>query len=605
MYDIEKMKDALLRADAAGDIESARALARQIRIQTEAEQKPEYDALADTSNTGKFFAGMGKRLLDIGTLGLREQPPSDKALMQDPWAMGGAVGMDVMSLAGGGRVLQAGATAANMPRAARTIKDLTLPNTLPKAVASGGLYGGATTPGDASERLKAAGYSAAGGGIVPAFGAAYRGTKALIEPLSRGGQERIAGRALRKFAGDSSDEVAAALQNTRPLLPGSRPTTAEIAGRPGISTLQENMRALSPEFAESLNAQQAANRAARIAALQGIAKDDAAMLAAEQAREGATSAAYNAAKRAVIEGDEALDGLLQRPLIKDGTRFAEEIARNEGRTFALSQARPAQFDAMLRRIAPEPAKYSGQTMHDLKLGIDKAFSTDVRTGAARRVGASEIQAKKAFLDWLEAKLPEYGVARKEFERLSKPINQMQIGRALLDKLRPALAEFGANSRETASTFGRAVKDADAVAAKATGFARAKAADVLEPSQMQTIENVAKDLARKANADDMARANGSNTARNLATQNILRQIFGPVGLPEAWSEAALLQTVMKPLNLVYSGVGEPRIGEALARGLLQPEEAARLMTVRGATPRLGLLNYAPVSGVALGQNVSQK
>ncbi len=583
---------------------------------TDTQKQAAQMALEDMSPVEKFFAGMGKRASDIFTLGMRNTPESDKYLMETGPAVAGEIGADLMSLIGGGSVLRGLGQVANLPKVATAGRALIAPKNAIEAGTAGGIYSAATTNGDMAERTKAGAIGTLAGAAVPATMALAQGARSLVEPLTKKGQEAIAGRVLRQASGDKPDDVIRSLQNPEVFVRGSIPTAAEASGNSGIAKLQHGLSTVDQGgFGNNLTARGMDNRAARIAALQGIAGDDAAMAAALQARESATNSLYDSAKQAIVSGDGQFDSLLQRPLIQDGARFAKEIAGNEGRVFSLTPATAAKDVAtgvldssgnpILKKIAAVPATYSGRTLHDLKLGIDKAFTTDASTGAARRAGASEVKAKAEFLGWLESKISDYGMARKEYERLSKPINQMMIGQELLNKLRPALADYGANTRETAATFARALRDADATAANATGFAKSKMADVMTKDQMGVIEGVAKDLARKASADDMVRGVGSNTAQNLATQNVLRRSFGPLGMPESWAESAMLQTFFKPLNLIYSGVGEKRIADALGKGLLDPQTAARLMTQQQPSKAWGLLNYTPPAVISIAPQLVQQ
>jgi hypothetical protein len=94
-----------------------------------------------------------------------------------------------------------------------------------------------------------------------------------------------------------------------------------------------------------------------------------------------------------------------------------------------------------------------------------------------------------------------------------------------------------------------------------------------------LENVAKDLARKAKADDLGRAVGSNTAQNLSAQNLLRRALGPTGLPQSWSESTALQTLLSPVSAAYRvGGAEKKIMDKLASAALTPEEAAFLLLI---------------------------
>lgn len=99
------------------------------------------------------------------------------------------------------------------------------------------------------------------------------------------------------------------------------------------------------------------------------------------------------------------------------------------------------------------------------------------------------------------------------------------------------------------------------------------ADVLDPAQLNLLQTIARETDRSAAVASAGAGPGSATAQRLASQNILRQLAGPTGLPESWAESAIANTVIgKPLNLVYGGVAEPRIQQAIADALLDPAKA---------------------------------
>jgi hypothetical protein len=110
--------------------------------------------------------------------------------------------------------------------------------------------------------------------------------------------------------------------------------------------------------------------------------------------------------------------------------------------------------------------------------------------------------------------------------------------------------------------------------------------VMNTGDIAALEGVAKDLSRKTAAEDLGKAVGSNTAQNLASQNLLRRILGPAGLPQKWSESTALQTLLSPVTGVYKlGGAEKRITERLAQAALNPKDAAALLALEKANPGL--------------------
>jgi len=99
-----------------------------------------------------------------------------------------------------------------------------------------------------------------------------------------------------------------------------------------------------------------------------------------------------------------------------------------------------------------------------------------------------------------------------------------------------------------------------------------------------LEGIKSDLARRAAAQESGRGVGSNTAQNLSTQNIMQNIFGPLGLPKNWSEAlsasVIGRTAGSPFGVVYNRAAEPSVQQELARALMDPYRAQQLISGAG-------------------------
>jgi hypothetical protein len=112
--------------------------------------------------------------------------------------------------------------------------------------------------------------------------------------------------------------------------------------------------------------------------------------------------------------------------------------------------------------------------------------------------------------------------------------------------------------------------------------------VMEPDQVQLLRQIASEVDRTGAVARAGNGPGSATAQRMASQNILRQLVGPTGLPESWAESALANTLIgKPFNLLYGGVAEPRIQQALAEAVLDPVAARQALQAaqQATSPRL--------------------
>lgn len=181
----------------------------------------------------------------------------------------------------------------------------------------------------------------------------------------------------------------------------------------------------------------------------------------------------------------------------------------------------------------------------------------------------ELSAIKRSLDAQIAKVaPEYGQANRMFRDLSKPIDQMKVGQFLEEKLTPALSEQGASAvAQRPSVFAQALRDASSTVRGATGFRRAgEIKDIMSPQQMDLINRVGQDLARRADFESLARA-GTPKINEMIGDQYSKQV------------APMLSRVMMMLNNVMkrtaAGAGERGMA-VLAEKMKDPVAMADLM-----------------------------
>lgn len=515
-------------------------------------------ATAGWSGAGKFMAGVGKGMTDIG------QGIGQMVGISDRQDVAEKRKLDAeLSETGAGR---AGEFVGQIATALPT---MFIPGV--NTVLGGGAVGlglGLAQPSESTkETLKNTVTGGAGGAVGVLLGRAIpKAVESFIAPFTKSGSERVAGQVFNQFAGNQAGDVMAAARSPQMLVPGSRPTLAEAAQNPGISTLQQAIKGVSPQVNNALGQRASENLMARTQALRGIAgtADDMAMRTS--AREVATKMFYDAADNAKVPvtlRDRAISGIMERPSMQKAWADAERMAQEAGISSVTSKG-----------------ELTGGALHFLKMSLDDQI------GAAKASGKSTeskflMETKNALQGWMEKNIPDYGVARRGYADLSKPINEMEVGKYLLGKLEPALMEGSKTpTRETAATFANAVKDAPRTIKNATGMSFQNLDDVMRPESARTVQNIVQDLQRKATSEDMARAVGSNTAQNLASQQLLRNILGPTGLPQSWAESVMLQSLARPAQFAMKGA-EGRIQDVLGRGVLDPAFAARIM--QNATP----------------------
>lgn len=519
------------------------------------------------SGPAKFAAGYGAAVPQIArgvgqALGMVSQEEVDEAKRLEAPLMASGAGM-----AGniGGNIAAFVPTVA-IPGAA----------TLRGAAAVGGTMGALAPVATGESRLTntAVGAGAGAGGVLVgrALAAGYQGAKALAEPFTQAGRQRIAGRTIQRFA-DNPATVAAARPGPSPT--GAVPTLAEATGDAGMARLQDAARSLDPQIAGRIDARLVENNAARVNSLRNMTGQDGGRDFAAQMRSGTAKDLYDRAFSVPIELENLsasqrgeITKLMQMPAIKDALKVAQLNAKNHGMK------------------TEGPGNVMG--LHQAKLALDDKIAELSGGGANQANQAAAVKAARdRLVSFMEAMSPDYKDARVTYAQMSKPINGMDTASEMLRKGASATSDLSGEPRLMPNALMRLLQDESALVSKATGRkGLGGLADVMEPDQVQLIRQIAAEVDRTGAVARAGNGPGSATAQRMASQNILRQLVGPTGLPESWAESAIANTLIgKPFNLLYGGVAEPRIQRALADAVLDPQMAQRMLQAAQGNPRL--------------------
>jgi len=534
---------------------------------------------------------------------------------------GGKLGTEIAGTAGSGGLLAKGA--AMLPGAAKIAP-------LIESIGSGGFRNGGLQ-GLTGLATRGAGGAITGGasaGIIDpdstgagaALGAAFpvgtkalgglgvmigNGAKSVVEPLYDAGRERIIGRALKEFSGGRADEAARNMLSARELVPGSIPTTAEAAGIPSLSALQRASVNVSPEAANSLEARLLANNQARVDALSDLAGTSGGRAAAESARDDAASVAYKTARQSDLMKREIAT---QEQVAKDAKNVGFEFLGNvPKRTVAQSEALAIRPSQTLMDLAKRPAMQgyikeaknlaanhgfvvdnpltSIDGLHYLKLAMDDALKGTPTTSLGRNAKSAVAGMKDILTQEMDKISPVYGMARTAYQEASKPLNQMSIADELMKSVSPLTGKIRANQYASKLT--------DKTAQQATGFNGSTLENTLTPAQLGLLTNIRDDLARAEFGANAGRPVGTNTVQNLAYGNMMNQF----GVPNMLRNSPLGQVagglLGKAGDLVY-GKANKEIAERLARVMLDPKEAAKIMLAK--KPQHPLLMKAAEQGL---------
>ena len=439
---------------------------------------------------------------------------------------------------------------------------------------------GLTTPvveGDnfASSKVgQTVGGAAIGGAIPPAFDLARKGAglvRNVVDPFLPGGVERSVARVLREAAGSRQPQVEAALAADARLVPGSAPTAAEVAAPAGSAEFSALQTVAKNRLPSDYRAIAEGQEAARLAAVRDIGKTPADLKAAKGARAGEAAKNYGAVRDTLVMLDKEVGKLMGRPSMDKALARARELAEEEGRVFQIGTNAPEQVVASkvlgpsgqpaATQVIPEQvAKYPVQSLHYVKMALDDMIRTPEQFG----IGASEVGAirgtRAEFLKWLDQKAPMYEKARAVHAAMSKPMNEMKVGQELEAALTKQIGEG-----ERPAVFGGAVRDAPRTIKRATGDARyEELSQVLRPEQVETVQGVVADLARKARQTQMAQEGGKRVS----------EILGPVNLPGGplEREYTILRSV---LSRISKGTTEKTV-EMLAETMKVPASALRFL-----------------------------
>jgi hypothetical protein len=277
--------------------------------------------------------------------------------------------------------------------------------------------------------------------------------------------------------------------------------------------------------------------------------------------------------KAVKFGDEA--ALYDKFLKSMGEPPTKELHPYEGK---------AQF---AKPITPQESiigrAIKGEDLINLKKGIDDIIETS--TGAKK---VELLKLKNDYQNWLNSQSRGFSAASNKYAALSRPINQMEVGKLLAEKLIPATSEE-MPATLNAAAFAKALQNPDVLAQRATGFGAAKLKNVLTPRQLKSVQGVKSDVSRIAEMQKAGMGYGSPTARRQAVTQFIGEHFK--------NNYPLLSNVIDHSKLLHGRTSEfltkginSRLASQLENMLANDPQAVKLSIKR----ELGKLNGKPVT-----------
>lgn len=482
-----------------------------------------------------------------------DRKQTDAALMGTGAGIGGNIGGTLLQILGPGAVAR-GTTAGAM--------------FLPRTIAGNALQGlaiGSVQPAvNEQERGLNSLIGLAGGGLGAVAGKAAAATigaskNALASLTGRGlnSTDAAAGQALMREATNPN-----AITFTPSAVPGVNRTLGEATLDPGLMALENTMRASRRGAFEQIDN---ANNAARVTQLERIAGTPQDMAAAESARDAGTATLRD---RAFAEGEQSARQAQQARALMVGTDPSINALREQvGGIARAKSGNPAVQSALndvSRALENSGDSVAGlynvrQYIGDLLSGKAGGDKSSARAASSELLGIREMLDKE-----LASRAPSFPEYLDAYRKASKPINRMQTGQELIDRGSGAVADALGNPRLAPAAFSKAASDLDSIAAKATGFKKAKASEILTSDDINAINAIQEDMRRQFARQSSATV-GSQTAERLDIGNRLMQR----GLMRA-------VPVVKDVAAFVEQQASDRLKERLAYLMANPAEAKRVL-----------------------------
>lgn len=425
-----------------------------------------------------------------------------------------------------------------------------------------------------------------GAAVPQAVGAATRPVRSAIGDLlgqpTASGVERRAADLIRQEAAD----VGSLMRPAPSAVPGVQRTLAEESLDPGVARLERQLRGSGPAGVFAPIDQ--ANAAARVRSIEEIAGTDAQMAAANQARTEASQSARSQAMEAgpvdvsqtILALEDAIKAQEGRPAVQAGLRQVRDLLFRErmagpGTVVGAPEDRITVLENVRQTIGDMlGGRYGGDNAAALQ-GSRELIG--VRDSLNREIGDQV----PAFVQYLDA-----------YRQGSVPINRMEIGRELLDRgAGSAIADPVTGVRPlTPAGFSRQANDLDSLAARATGFDKARADQILTPDDIAKIRAVQDDLERQAfRATAGSGGNSMTQERQALARRMGRSAIQSVPVVGRFAES-------------LEAMGEKRLNDTLARLIANPEEARRVLSTLNAKDRAvvnkALLQLSARTGAAV-------
>ncbi len=347
--------------------------------------------------------------------------------------------------------------------------------------------------------------------------------------------------------------ISAARDPAAEIIPGVRPTFAQATadvGLPRVAAVGEQAAKKLPTEALAIKDVQ---EAARVGQLTAIERTPERRAAAEKVREKRSEPLFRRAEMAgdVVDTTPVLDFI------------SDTIRKNPGNQPLLVEMRRLRKGLLKPDVDEDgnpilvprtDAKEVASTIDGLKSAIAKEDNKFIK---------GELTQIK---DQLTEAIPSMPEAQAAFKKGSRPINQMDVGKYLREKLEAPVPEGG----QRAGVFAGAVREAPRTIKQAIkgGPTYEKLTDILSPAQKANVDRVLMDLSRDQRVKELAQM-GREAAPDLAKPS------GNIERPNLLNRLATIANII--IDRLEGKINEKMVLEIAAEFLDADKAAAALET----------------------------
>ena len=382
--------------------------------------------------------------------------------------------------------------------------------------------------------------------------------------------------------GRGSALLAAARAPEAEIIPGVRPTFAQATadvGVPRVAAVGEQAAKKLPTEALALKDVQEAARAGQLTSIERTPERRA---AAEKVREARSEPLYKQAEGAGNVVD----------VVPTLTFIDDTIRKNPGNQPLLTEMRRIRKGLVEPGLDPQGnpilvprtnAKEVASTIDGLKSAIAKEDNKFIK---------GELTQIK---DDLTAAIPSMKEAQTAFKKGSRPINQMDVGKYLREKLESPVPEGG----QRANVFANAVREAPRTIKQALkgGPTYEKLTDILSPAQKANVDRVLMDLSRDQRVKELAQM-GREAAPDLNMP--MPKTERPSFLNRVWTIANMIAERLEgkindklAVEIAAEFLDADRAAAALETALRRSGQAAPKSQRRTSGPISRAVKRAPV------------